>query len=468
MDPRGAADPREAALRRAYDHAVRWLASLSERRIPARASVEEVVRALGTELPDGPSPPEDVIELLATACEPGLTAFPSGRFYGFVIGGSEPAALAADWLVSAWDQNAVLRLISPAHTAVEDIAEGWLLDLLGLPPGSAVGFTTGATMANFTCLAAARDTVLRRAGWNTARDGLSGGPAVRVLAGECRHMTIDLALRYLGLGAPRPVAADSQGRIIPAALLDALGAGTGKGTRSAPPTIVALQAGEIHTGAFDPFEETVEAARAAGAWVHIDGAFGLWAAASPEYARLTAGCAQADSWATDAHKTLNVPYDCGLAVVRDAPALRAAMGQRGDYLIQHERGDPFDKVPELSRRGRAFTVWAVLRSLGRSGVAALVERLCRHASVFARGIAAIEGARVLNDVVFTQVCADFGDDARTDRVLDRVLADGTVWISGSTWNGRRVMRISVCNWSTTDDDVARALDAIRRAAAAAS
>ncbi|MFD5426172.1 pyridoxal phosphate-dependent decarboxylase family protein, partial [Streptomyces sp. NPDC127084] len=397
MDPGGAADPREAALRRAHDHAVRWLASLTERRVPARATVAEVVRALGTELPDGPCPPEDVIDLLADACEPGLTAFPSGRFYGFVIGGSEPAALAADWLVSAWDQNSVLRLVSPAHTAVEDIAEGWLLDLLGLPPDSAVGFTTGATMANFTCLAAARDTVLRRAGWNAARDGLSGGPRVRVLTGECRHMTVDLALRYLGLGEPRPVAADDQGRIVPAALLDALETG-GRDE----PTIVSLQAGEIHTGAFDPFEVTIEAAHAAGAWVHIDGAFGLWAAATPAYAPLTAGCVRADSWATDAHKTLNVPYDCGLAVVRDAPALRAAMGRRGDYLIHHERGDPFDKVPELSRRGRAFTVWAVLRSLGRSGVAALVERLCRHASAFARGIAGIEGARVLNDVVFTQ------------------------------------------------------------------
>ncbi|WP_338675214.1 pyridoxal-dependent decarboxylase [Streptomyces sp. SCSIO 30461] len=461
MDPAGAADPREAALRRAHDHAVRWLASLAERPVPARATVAEVTRALGTELPDGPCPAEEVIDLLATACEPGLTAFPSGRFYGFVIGGSEPAALAADWLVSAWDQNSALRLVSPAHTAVEDIAEAWLLDLLGLPPDSAVGFTTGATMANFTCLAAARDTVLRQVGWNTARDGLSGGPRVRVLAGESRHMTMDLALRYLGLGEPWLVATDRQGRIVPSALLDALTTGSPD-----EPTIVSLQAGEIHTGAFDPFEEAIEAAHASGAWVHVDGAFGLWAAASPAYARLTAGCGRADSWATDAHKTLNVPYDCGLAVVRDAPALRAAMGRRGEYLMHHEHGDPFDKVPELSRRGRAFTVWAALRSLGRSGVAALVERLCRHASAFARGIAAIEGVRVLNDVVFTQVVADFGDDARTDRVLDGLLADGTVWISGSTWHGRRVMRISVSNWSTTDDDVDRALDAIRRAVAA--
>lgn len=450
-------DEREAALRQAHGHAVRWLASLSDRPVPARASVEEIVRALGAELPDGPSTPADVVDLLATACEPGLTAFPSGRFYGFVIGGTEPAALAADWLVGAWDQNCVMRAVSPACTAAEEIAEAWLLDLLRLPPDSAVGFTTGATMANFTCLAAGRDTVLRRAGWNAAHDGLVGGPPVRVVAGRDRHMSIDLALRYLGLGRPELVGADGEGRIDPGALRRALAAGP------PGPTIVVLQAGDIHSGAFDPFTETVRIAREADAWVHVDGAFGLWAAASPAHAHLTDGCAGADSWATDAHKTLNVPYDCGLAIVRDPSALRSAMGERGDYLIQHEHGDPVDKVPELSRRGRAFTVWAVLRSLGRQGVADLVDRLCRHAGAFAAGLVAMEGATVLNDVVFTQVCAAFGDDARTDRVLTRLLDEGAAWISGSTWHGRRVMRISVSNWSTTDEDVARTLDAIRRA-----
>ncbi|MGW5849004.1 pyridoxal phosphate-dependent decarboxylase family protein [Streptomyces sp. NPDC055254] len=450
-------DAREEALRQAYGHAVRWLASLSDRPVPARASVEEIVRALGAELPDAPGAPADVVDLLATACEPGLTAFPSGRFYGFVVGGTEPAALAADWLVSAWDQNCVMRAASPAYAAAEEVAGAWLLDLLGLPGGSAVGFTTGATMANFTGLAAGRDAVLRRTGWNVARDGLTGGPAVRVLAGEDRHMAVDLALRYLGLGAPEAVRADGQGRIEPRALREALGVGRHG------PTLVILQAGDIHSGAFDPFPEAIRAAREADAWVHVDGAFGLWAAASPAYAHLCDGCAEADSWATDAHKTLNVPYDCGLVVVRDPSALRAAMGLRGDYLIQDERGDPVDKVPELSRRGRAFPVWAALRCLGRSGVADLVDRLCRHARAFAVGIDGIDGATVLNDVVFTQVCARFGDDGRTDRVLARLLDDGTTWISGSTWHGRRVMRISVSNWSTTDDDVTRALDAVRRA-----
>ncbi|MFD0269534.1 pyridoxal phosphate-dependent decarboxylase family protein [Streptomyces sp. NPDC127106] len=450
-------DAREAALRRAHGHAVRWLASLSERRVPARASVDEVVRALGAELPEGPGVPADVVDLMAAACEPGLTAFPSGRFHGFVVGGTEPAALAADWLVSAWDQNCVMRAASPAYAAAEDIASAWLLDLLGLPGRSAVGFTTGATTANFTCLAAGRDAVLRDTGWNAARDGLAGGPPVRVVAGADRHIAVDLALRYLGLGAPVTVRADEQGRIDPEALCHALAAG-GPG-----PTIVVLQAGDIHSGAFDPFPAAIGAARAADAWVHVDGAFGLWAAASPAHAHLTAGCASADSWATDAHKTLNVPYDCGLAVVRDPSALRAAMGQRGDYLIHDEQGDPVDKVPELSRRGRAFPVWAVLRSLGRSGVADLVDRLCRHARTFAEGIAGIDGATVLNEVVFTQVCASFGSDARTDRVLARLLDEGDTWISGSTWHGRRVMRISVSNWSTSDEDVARSLDAIRRA-----
>ncbi|OEJ34726.1 pyridoxal phosphate-dependent decarboxylase family protein [Streptomyces subrutilus] len=454
-------DAREAALRQAQGHAVRWLASLHDRRVPARASVDEIVRALGADLPDAPSPPADVVDLLAAACEPGLTAFPGGRFYGFVVGGAEPAALAADWLVSAWDQNCVMRAASPACAAVEEVAGAWLLDLLGLPDAGAVGFTTGATMANFTCLAAGRDAVLRRVGWDVARDGLTGGPGVRVIAGEDRHMAVDLALRYLGLGRPELVAADGQGRMDPAALRRALAAG---GQR---PTLVVLQAGDIHSGAFDPFTETIGAAREADAWVHVDGAFGLWAAASPRYAHLTAGCADADSWATDAHKTLNVPYDCGLALVRDPSALRAAMGLRGDYLIQDEQGDPVDKVPELSRRGRAFTVWAALRSLGRSGVAELVERLCRHAAAFAAGLAGTEGATVLNDVVFTQVCAEFGDDGRTERVLARLLDDGTAWISGSTWRGRRVMRVSVSNWSTTDEDVARTLAAIRRAAAGA-
>jgi glutamate/tyrosine decarboxylase-like PLP-dependent enzyme len=449
---------RQNALDHAARYASRWLDSLATRPVPPQASVAEVAKELGTELPDGPTPAADVIDLLAAACEPGLTAMPSGRFYGMVIGGAHPAALAADWLVSAWDQNATLRVVTPAHSAVEDITSAWLLDLLGLPGDSAVGFVTGATMSNFTCLAAARDAVLQRVGWDVAERGLSGAPRVRVLVGAERHDSVDLALRYLGLGAPEVVAADDQGRIDPGALAAALADGADG------PTIVALQAGNVHSGAFDPFEPAIAAAREHGAWVHIDGAFGLFAAASPATRHLTAGYELADSWTTDAHKTLNVPYDCGLAIVADRAALRSAMSMHGDYLIHDAAGDSLDTVPELSRRGRAVPVWAVLRALGRDGVAALVEGFCRHAAAFAGGIAAIDGARVENDVVFTQVCATFGADQRTADVAARLMADGTAWMTGSRWHGQAVLRVSVSNWSTTDEDVARSLAALRKAA----
>jgi glutamate/tyrosine decarboxylase-like PLP-dependent enzyme len=447
------------ALDRAHALALTWLASLGERAVPPTATVADVAARLGTELPDGPTDADEVIDHLARSCEPGLTAMPSGRFFGFVIGGTHPAALAADWLVSAWDQNAGLRTITPAHSAVEDIAEAWLLDLLGLPPESAVGFVTGGTMANFTCLAAGRDEVLRRVGWDVAAQGLVGSPGVRVLVGAERHDTVDLALRYLGLGLPEPVAADEQGRIVPAALRAALEQPDNR------PVIVVLQAGNVHSGAFDPFAEAIEVAHEHAAWVHVDGAFGLFAGASPAQRHLVEGIEAADSWATDAHKTLNVPYDCGLAIVRDRAALRAAMGMHGDYLIHDAAGEPFDKVPEISRRGRAFTVWAVLRALGRDGVAELVDRLCGHAAVIGRGIAAIDGAHVLNDVVFTQVCASFGSDDETRAVVQGMLADGTAWMTGSRWHDRAVLRVSVSNWSTSEADVARSLAALRAVAA---
>jgi glutamate/tyrosine decarboxylase-like PLP-dependent enzyme len=446
------------ALDRAHRHAMDWLSSLEHRPVPPQASTEQVTEALGAALPDEGSDPAEVIDLLAEGSVPGLTAMGSGRFFGFVIGGTHPAALAADWLVSAWDQNCGLRRVTPAHSAVEDVTSAWLLDLLGLPGESAVGFVTGGTMANFTGLAAGRDAVLRQAGWDVAHRGLNGGPRVRVIVGAERHDTVDLSLRYLGLGSPEVVEVDEQGRLRADALQSALRSGTGE------PTIVALQAGNVHSGAFDPFAEAIRAAHDHGAWVHVDGAFGLWAAAAPPYRHLVAGCEAADSWATDAHKTLNVPYDTGLVIVRDAAALRAAMGMHGAYLIHDELGEPFDKVPELSRRGRAFPVWAVLRSLGRSGVAELVERLCRHASTFAAGLGEIDGATVLNDVVFTQVCATFGTDARTEEVVRRMLQDGTAWMTGSTWHDQSVLRISVSNWSTTESDVERSLDAVRKAA----
>lgn len=450
------------ALDHAHTHAVTWLASLAERPVPPRATVAEVVARLGHDLPEGPTDPAVVVDLLAAACEPGLTAMPSGRFFGFVIGGTHPAALAADWLTSAWDQNAGMRSVTPAHTAVEDVAEAWVVDLLGLPTGSAVGFVTGGTMANFTCLAAARDSVLGRAGWDVAERGLVGSPGVRVLAGAERHDSVNLVLRYLGLGAPEMVPADHQGRIEARALERALAEGDGR------PTIVVLQAGNIHSGAFDPFADAISVARRHNAWVHVDGAFGLFAAASARHRHLVAGFEDADSWATDAHKTLNVPYDSGLAIVRDPAALRRSMSMVGDYLVRDAAGEPFEKVPELSRRGRAFAVWAVLRSLGRQGVADLVDRMVTHAAAFAAGIEAIDGAEVLHDVAFTQVCAAFGDDDRTRDVVARMLTDGTAWTSGSVWHGRAVLRISVSNWSTTGDDVERTLEALRAAAESGS
>ena len=387
--------PYQPALEAAHQHVLEWLASLPDRPVPARASVADVIAALGPDLPEAGCPAQETVDLLARASEPGLVAMPSGRFFGFVIGGTHPAALAADWLVSAWDQNTGLREITPAHTAVEDVTSAWLLDLLGLPAGSAVGFVTGATMANFTGLAAGRDAVLARAGWSVADRGLVGAPPVRVLVGAERHVTVDLVLRYLGLGIPEAVPVDGQGRIRADALQEALDAGP------EGPTLVVLQAGNIHSGAFDPFPEAIEAAHRHGAWVHVDGAFGLWAAVSARYRHLLGGCEHADSWATDAHKTLNVPYDSGLCIVRDPAALQAAVGITGPYLIRDASLQPADKVPELSRRGRAVPVWAVLRTLGRRGTAELVERMCAHARTFAEELGGLPQVRVRNDVVFT-------------------------------------------------------------------
>ncbi len=448
-------------LQHALDHANRYLDSLPERPVPARATTEEMLERLRGPLPENSSESVRVLDELATLAEPGLTAHSSPRFFGFVIGGTYPVSLAADWLAAAWDQNVGLREVTPAHSAAREVVQDWLLQLLGLPGGATVGTVTGGTMANFTCLAAARHAVLARMGWDVEEAGLQGAPRVRVLVGEDRHHTIDLALRYLGLGAPEPVAVDEEGRIRVDALQAALGrAPDGAG---ASPTMVALQAGNLHSGAFDDFAAAIPIAHEHGAWVHVDGAFGLWAAASPATAHLTAGVELADSWATDAHKTLNVPYDSGLAIVADATTHRAAMGVHAPYLI-HSAGppDPLELVPEFSQRARAFPLWAVIRTLGSSGVAELVERLAGHARTLAAGAAEL-GGEVLHEVVFTQVCVVFDDDATTEEVERRLLAGGETWMTGSTWQGRRVLRIAVSNWSTTDADVQRSLEALAQA-----
>jgi len=451
----------DAALDRATAHALRWLGSLPTRPVPSSATADEVTAALGAELPPQGADPAAVIDRLAAAVEPGLMASASGRFYGWVMGGTLPAALAADWLVTAWDQNAGMRDATPGVVAVEEVAARWLLHLLGLPTGSAVGFATGATMANVTCLAAARGRVLERVGWDVAADGLSGAPRIRVLVGEEGHGSVDVALRYLGLGAPERVPGDDQGRLDAVALSDALATQDG-------PAIVCLQAGNVHSGAFDPFGPAVAAARRAGAWVHVDGAFGLWAAATPTLTALTEGIAEADSWATDAHKTLNTPYDCGVAVVADAAAVHQAMGLHASYLLTPSTVDPLETVPEISRRARGVPVWAALASLGSDGVRELVEGLVACARGLADGIARIPGAEILNDVVYTQVSVAFGSDERTRDVTQRLLADGTAWMSGSRWRDREVLRVSVSNWSTDAEDVAASVDAVRRAAAAST
>lgn len=449
-----------AALDRARTHADTWLASMPDRPVPPRVGIDDILKTVGQPLPDGPTDPVEVVDLLAAGVEPGLMAMPSGRFFGWVIGGTLPAALAADWMVSAWDQNTGMRYATPGVTGAEEVAAGWVLDLLGLPPGADVGFVTGGTMANFTGLAAGRQHVLTEQGWDLDRDGLSGAPRITVLVGEERHITVDLALRYLGLGAPRTVAADDQGRLRPDALAAALRETEG-------PTIVALQAGNMHSGAFDPIREATAVAHEHGAWVHVDGAFGLWAAASPSLRHLVDGLETADSWGTDAHKTLNTPYDCGIAVVAHPQALRSAMGSHASYLVHaSETGDPLDRVPELSRRARGVPVWAALRSLGRRGVTDLVDGLVANAARIAAGFSAIPGAEVLNDVVFTQVCVSFGSDERTRAVTERLLADGTAWMSGSRWRDRDVLRVSVSNWSTDEADVEASVDAVRRAALA--
>ena len=446
-----------AILERAVAHAHRWLESVPGRRVPATGTADDAAVRLGTVLPDQGRPAPEVIDRLAAAVDPGLMANASGRFFGWVMGSSLPTALAADWLVSVWDQNAGMRDATPGVVAVEEIAAAWLLQLLGLPSGAGVGFTTGATMANFTCLAAARDRVLGRAGWDAAADGLSGAPRVRVLVGAEGHSSVELALRYLGLGRPETVAVDGQGRLDAYDLRVRLEGAAG-------PAIVCLQAGKIHSGAFDPFGPAVDVAHRAGAWVHVDGAFGLWAAASPALAALTDGVGRADSWATDAHKTLNTPYDGGIAVVADADALHRAMGVHASYLLQASTVDPLALVPEMSRRARGVPIWAALASLGADGVRDLVEGLVAAAAQLAGGISAIPGAVVLNDVVYTQVSVAFESDERTREVFDRLLAEGTAMPSASVWHGRGVIRFSVSSWRTGALEIRDTVAAVARAA----
>ncbi len=443
-----------------------FLDSLDERLVFPAAEVDELREQLGGPLPELPTEPRRVIADLAAAADGGIVAIPGGRYFGFVIGGAVPAAVAADWLTSAWDQNAGLYVGGPAASVVEEVARGWLAELLGLPEDVSVGYVTGCQMAHVTALAAARYEVLRRAGWDVNRDGLSGAPPIRVVVGAKRHVTVDRALRLLGIGERSLVVvpADDQGRIDIEAVRRTLQDGDG-------PTILCGQAGEVNTGAFDDLEALADSAAGAGAWLHVDGAFGLWAAASPGLRHLVAGSERADSWATDCHKWLNVPYDSGLAFCRHPDAHRAAMSVTAAYLIQDDDGavrDQVDWTPEFSRRARGFAVYAAIRQLGRTGIAELVERTSAHARRIGEELAGLEGVELLNDVVLNQVLFRFGTDERTDAVLAAVQESGEAWLSGTTWDGRKAIRVSVSNWRTSEEDVTRLLDAFDAAAAPAS
>jgi glutamate/tyrosine decarboxylase-like PLP-dependent enzyme len=459
-------DARERAMRRASELALSYVNGLGERHVGALTDAASLATQLGGPLREDGQDPEAVIEEMARVLDPGLVASAGPRYFGFVVGGALPASVAADWLTGAWSQNGVLHALSPASAAAELVAGSWMLDLLGLPPDAGVGFPTGAGLGNAVGLAAARHAVLAKAGWDVEARGLYGAPEIRVVIGGDAHSTLLTALQYLGLGRERVVRipADDQGRMRADLLPDALD--------HSVPTIVCIQAGNVNSGAFDPADAVADAvAGHPNAWTHVDGAFGLWANVSPELRHLVAGVARADSWATDAHKWLNVGYDCGFVAVRDATAHRAAMSIRAPYLMQdHDQRDGWEFVLDSSRRARGFIVYAALRSLGRNGVREMVERCCALARRLAERLGAAEGVEILNDVVLNQVLVRFlpsdGDDpdAFTLLVMTRVQDEGEAWMGSTTWQGQTAIRVSISNWSTTEADIDRTADAMLRAA----
>jgi glutamate/tyrosine decarboxylase-like PLP-dependent enzyme len=441
-------------LKQTAEIAARYLETLDQRGVAATPEAVAGLVELDQPLQDAPQSPAAVLEILHRIGSPATTAVAGRRYFGFVTGGSLPATLAANWLAGAWDQCPGIFVASPIGATLEEVSMRWLLDVLHLPAESGAAFVTGATMANFSALAAARQAVLERIGWDVEGDGLFGAPPVTVVVGDEVHPSLIKALGMLGLGRSRVlrVPVDDQGRMR-----------VGEMPPFREPAIVCLQAGNVNTGAFDSAVEICARAHEAGAWVHVDGAFGLWAAASPRYKHLVEGVAQADSWATDAHKWLNVPYDSGLAFVRDAVALKRTMALTAAYLPQGEHREPSQYTPELSRRARGVEVWAALRSLGRTGLSDLIERNCRFAQRFAvelqRG-----GYQILNEVVLNQVLVCFGDAIRTRQVIERVQKDGTCWCGPTEWQGRTAMRISVSSWATREEDVDVSVTAILRAA----
>ena len=454
---------REAALRRAADLGLEYLAGLPDRHVGGRADAATIRERLGVVLPEQGTDPVTVVEELAAAADPGIVASVGPRYFGFVIGGALPASTAVDWLTAAWGQNAVVHAASPAAAAAEEVAGSWMLDLLSLPTDASVGLPTGAGLGNAVGLAAGRHAVLARAGWDVEARGLYGAPEISVVIGEEAHATVLTALQYLGLGRDRVVRVptDEQGQMRGDLARETIG-------EIDEPLIVCLQAGNVNTGAFDPAAEVADAvASHPDAWVHVDGAFGLWAAASPSLRHLVAGVDRADSWSTDAHKWLNVGYDCGFVAVRDPDAHRAAMATSASYLMRSDQRENWEWVLDSSRRARGFTLYAAIRSLGREGVSALVDRCCALARRMADRLRETDGVEVLNDVVLNQVLVRFGDDERTRRVIAAVQEDGTAWMGGTVWHDMALMRISVSNWSTTEADADRTVDAILRCAAEA-
>ena len=454
-------DERDAAMRRAAEIGLEFIAGLSERHVGSAADAATIAARLDGPLPERGMDATTVVEELAAAVDPGLVASAGPRYFGFVVGGALPASAAADWLTTAWGQNAALHALSPAAAAAEEVAGRWMLELLGLPRDASFGLPTGAGLGNTVGLAAGRHAVLERAGWDVEADGLYGAPPITVLIGAEAHATVLTALQYLGLGRDRVtrVATDDQGRMIADEARAVIGQVDG-------PVIVATQAGNVNTGAFDPVGEIADALAAhPNSWLHVDGAFGLWAAASRELRHLVRGVERADSWSTDAHKWLNVGYDCGFVAVRDQEAHRAAMSATAAYLMRSEQRESWEWVLDSSRRARGFPLYAAIRSLGREGVEALVDRCCALARRIADRLSDAADVEVLNDVVLNQVLVRFGDDDRTRRVIACVQDDGTAWLGGTTWQGMAAMRISVSNWSTTEADADRSVDAILRCAA---
>jgi glutamate/tyrosine decarboxylase-like PLP-dependent enzyme len=457
----------QKVLERACEIANVYLGEIRDARVGSLAEYDALLRSMGGPLPATPSDPVQVVEELATRARPGLVTTPGPRHFGFVIGGVLPAALAADWLASAWDQNAFSFVLSPAATVVEEVARLWLTELLGLSSEWSMGVVTGGTMANFTALAAGRHALLRRASWNVEEQGLFGAPELPVVTSDESHITIFASLQMLGLGRGRVtrVATDDQGRMRPDALRSVL-------SQMKAPALVCAQAGNVNTGSFDPIDEIAPVVRTAGGWLHVDGAFGAWAAASPTLRHLTAGLDLADSVSVDGHKWLNVPYDCGFAFVRDQEAHRSAMTLEAPYYAPapKEARANHHWVPEASRRARGFAVYAALKSLGRDGLAELVDRCARLARRMAERLSRGQNVRILNDVVLNQVLVRFESgasnaDARTAAVIRRVQDDGTCWVGGTTWHGMHVMRVSISNWSTTESDIDMSADAILECAA---